>query len=281
MGGLCLSFGGAIVRLVSDTTNSWQFLTWRSLAFFALMMAIAAYRNGSIANAVRATTGNRRLIVPIALAVSLGQICYVLALIHTSVASALFILGSAPLVMAVAAWLLLGERVSAKGAAVLALAMGGIALMFAGGDSGALAGKIYALGALCAYVAYVMLMRYARGVDTFAASAVGGLLGAAITGMLAGGMLVIAWPDFGLAVLSGTVQVGGGFAFITLAAKRITATETTLLVLLEAILGPIFVWALFGETPATNVLIGGVIVVMCVIAFALLPARASSADTSR
>ena len=55
LGGLSLSLGGPIVRLLSDVPDvadqdirSWQFLAWRRYAFTILMFSIALWRAGSL-----------------------------------------------------------------------------------------------------------------------------------------------------------------------------------------------------------------------------------------
>lgn len=269
LSGCALSLGGPIVRLLSTETDVWQFLTWRSLAFAGLMFTIAYLRAGS-PQILRARLGQLGWLgLPIALAVALGQTCYVLALTHTTVANTTFILGSAPLFTAFAAWILLGERLSLRGFLALAAALLGVAIMVAGGLAGGRwLGNVFAGGALVTYGAYVLLLRHARDIDSFAASGLGGLAGAALALVLAGGDLAIPLPDLLLALACGTLQVGAGFAFATLAARLIPAAEVTLLILLEAIIGPLLVWFLVSEVPAGATLLGGAIVLASVITYA-------------
>lgn len=270
LAGIALSLGGLIVRLMSGETSGWQMLTWRSLAFAALMFAIALFRTRSLRQIVRNIVDAGWLGVGVALAVGLGQIAYLMGLIHTSVANVTFLLGSAPVVVAFAGWLVLGERLSGRGIVTLVAAMSGVAIMFSGGISGSdVLGVAYAAGALVAYASMVLLLRKAGPVDTFAVTGVGGLLSAIISTWIAGGDLAIVPADAALSVVSGVFQVGAGFALIALAARYVKAAEVTLLVLLETILGPLLVWIFIGETPAPVTLVGGAIVILSVAAFAI------------
>jgi drug/metabolite transporter (DMT)-like permease len=269
LSGCALSLGGLIVRLLSAEVTVWQFLTWRSLAFAGLMFTIAFLRAGSPRGLRQGVIELGWRGLPIALAVAVGQTCYVLALTHTTVANTTFILGSAPLFTAFAAWLLLGERLSLRGFLALTAALIGVGIMVTGGLAGGRwLGNLFAGGALATYGAYVLLLRHARNIDSFAASGLGGLLGAVIAFILGGGELVMPWKDLMLALACGTFQVGAGFAFATLAARLIPAAEVTLLILLEAIIGPLLVWFFVAEVPAVATLAGGAIVLASVVAYA-------------
>ena len=234
------------------------------------MFAIAAYRAGSLRQAIANVAGAGWLGLGIAISIGLGQIAYLMGLIHTSVANVTFLLGSAPIFTAFTGWILLGERLSVAGMVALCSAMAGIAVMFSGGISGGhLLGVGYAVAALVAYVSMVIMFRKIGPIDTFAASGFGGLLSAGLSIWMAGGDLAIAPADAALSIISGLFQVGAGFAFITLAARYIKAAEVTLLVLLEAILGPLLVWIFISETPGPASLSGGTIVILSVAAFAI------------
>ncbi|NNE21578.1 MAG: DMT family transporter [Rhizobiales bacterium] len=269
LGGLSLSLGGPIVRMLSEDTNSWQFLAWRSYAFMIFMFAIAIWRAGTL-RAVATETGKiGHMLLPIACLVGFGQICYVLGLIHTTVANVGFIIGAGPVFTAFVAWIVLKERLKTSGTIALAAACIGIAIMFKDGLAGeGMLGNLFALGAMVTYSFYVILLRITRDIDTFVASGFGGLIATVAAAWLAGGHLQIPLPDVALAIASGTIQVGFGFAFLTLASKLIPAAQVTLLVLTETVLGPLWVWLLINEVPSVSALIGGVVILSSVAAFA-------------
>lgn len=269
LGGISLSLGGPIVRLLSEDSGPWQFLAWRSYAFALLMFSIAIWRAGSAAGVVRETRKIGWMILPIAAVVGFGQICYVLGLLNTLVANVTFIVGSAPIFTAFAAWLILDERLTLRGIAALIAAILGVAIMFNEGlAGGALIGNLFAIGAMVTYTAYVLLLRHARDIDTFVASGFGGLIGLAFAAYMATGSAAMPPSDLALALASGTLQVGAGFAFATMASKLIPATEVTLLIMTEAVLGPLLVWLLIAEAPPLATLIGGAVIIASVAAFA-------------
>jgi drug/metabolite transporter (DMT)-like permease len=67
-----------------------------------------------------------------------------------------------------------------------------------------------------------------------------------------------------LLAIFGVVQMAGGLAFFTAAARLIPVTDLTLLVLLEVVLGPLWVWIAFAERPSAATLLGGCGVVAAV-----------------
>jgi len=277
LGGLSLSLGGLMVRLISAETGTWQLLTWRSFSFSLLMLSVALLRAGSIQALVGDIRRMGHWLLPIALAVAVSQISYVLAMLNTTVANTTFVLGAAPLFTAFAAWALLGELLSLTSALILCIALGGVSLMVIQGVSeGRLVGNLYALAALLSYSAYVLLLRKSRHIDTFAASGLGGLLASLLAAVLAGGEYRIPNIDLGLSLAMGVIQLGAGFVFVTLALQRIPAAEVTLLILLEAVAGPLLVWWLVDEVPSALTLVGGLVTLASVLTYALLALQRNS-----
>jgi drug/metabolite transporter (DMT)-like permease len=284
IGGISISLGGPIVRLI-EVADGWQFLTWRCLTFAVLMFAMAAVRLGGPGAVVAEVRRLGWLAPAIAVALGLGMTAYVFALLHTTVANATFVIGSSPLFTVLAARVLLGERMGMRALAALLTAMAGIFIMFGEGLwTGRLTGNLIALIAMVCYSGYVILLRRARGADTFVASGLGGLFAAAAAFVMARGAVAVPAHDLVLACLSGIVQIGLGFIFITLALRHIQAAELTLLILIEAVLGPLLVWLLVDEVPSALTLAGGAVVLASVAAYAVIsmrqPRRAVSTKTA-
>jgi drug/metabolite transporter (DMT)-like permease len=273
LGGVCISLGGPIVRSI-EAADGWQFLTWRCLAFAVMMFAVAAWRLGGVRPVLAEVKRLGWLAPAIALTLGLGMTAYVFALLHTTVANVAFVVGSSPLFTVLAAWALLGERMSGRAMAALVAAMAGIALMFGEGlFTGRLSGNLIAIVAMATYSGYVILLRKAGDADTFVATGLGGVFAAAAAFVMAQGAVAVSGYDLALAVFSGLVQIGLGFLFVTLAARHIQAGELTLLILIEAILGPLIVWMLKDEVPSALTLAGGAVVMASVAAYAVVSMR--------
>ena len=89
------------------------------------------------------------------LLLGLGSVCYIFAMLNTTVANVVFIIGSAPLVTAALAWLILKEKVSKWSLVTMLVALLGIGLMFLDGlVSGGLFGNILAMGMVFMFAFY-------------------------------------------------------------------------------------------------------------------------------
>ena len=75
----------------------------------------------------------------------------------------------------------------------------------------------------------------------------------------------ISTKDIWLAFLLGVPQLAFGFIFITIGSRTTPAVMVGLLMLMESIFAPIWVWLFYNEIPPTSVLIGGIIILSAVI----------------
>ena len=269
-GGACLSLAGIVLRNV-EAADGWQILFYRAVSFFITLLLVVAlrYRRGTL-GAFRAI-GLRG--IAIAVALGLGSVCYVFAILLTTVANAVFIIGASPIFAAAAAWLTLGERVTPAGGVAMLAASVGIGLMFADGlVADRWLGNLLALGVVASFVTMLVLLRHARAVDMLPATCLAGLVTAALAAAMVDGFAVSS-RDLGLAVLLGTVQFGGGFVLITVGARRVPAAEVALYSLSEAVLAPLWVWIGVNETPSSLTLAGSAVVLVAVIAYSVAAIR--------
>jgi drug/metabolite transporter (DMT)-like permease len=268
--GVCLSFGGLILRHV-ESADIWLMVFYRSSAFAGtLLVFLAVVYRGRL---VRPFLAVGREGVAVALALGAGSICYLVAIDLTTVANVVFILGAGPLLTALLGRLVLGERVRPVTWIAMAAALCGIALMVVEGlGSGHLAGNVVAFGAAVAFAVMVVAIRRAKSVDMVPASCLGGLMGAAASATMIGGF-GISGHDLGLAILLGSAQLGAGFLLITLGTRRVPAAEVPLLALTEVVLAPIWVWLWVSEAPGRLTLLGGAVVLAAVLGQAIVRLR--------
>ncbi len=105
VGGIFLSTSGILLRNL-ESADGWQVLFYRGLAFSVTLfvLLLLRYRSGIV-------TAFRAIGIPglcASLVLGLGSICYIFAILLTTVANAVFIIGAAPLATAFVAWLVLG-----------------------------------------------------------------------------------------------------------------------------------------------------------------------------
>lgn len=261
LGGTCLSTAGVLLRHV-ESANGWQILFYRGLFFFLTMVLflIVQYR-GRFFTALY-TTGKPGIFLGTTL--GLASVLYIFGILSTTVANVVFIISAAPLITALAARLILGERPSAGTWAAMAAALFGVGLMVGDGlAGGGLFGVLCALGVAISFAALLITLRLNRGIDMLPALCIGGFVSAAIAvGMTSD--LSIPLRDMAICFILGTVQFGGGFILITLGARYLLAAETALLSLTETVLAPLWVWLAINETPSVLTLAGGAVVITAV-----------------
>jgi drug/metabolite transporter (DMT)-like permease len=68
-----------------------------------------------------------------------------------------------------------------------------------------------------------------------------------------------------LGFLAGFFQLGFGFIFITIGARSTPSALVGIIMLSEAVLGPLWAWIFINENPPSVVIIGGAIVIIAVL----------------
>ncbi|MGI9272262.1 MAG: DMT family transporter [Woeseiaceae bacterium] len=267
VGGVMLSTNGIMLRHI-DQADGWQILFYRGTAFAAtlLLILIFKYRRDT-AHAFRAI-GQRGIWAGTALGFASG--CYIFALLLTTVANAMFIIGTAPLATAFAAWLVLNERMTKTGVVTMLVALGGVCLLVADGvAAGHWMGNVVALGVVLGFVVYLLIVRGSRDIDMLPAICFSGLVMAAI-GFIGADDLALQPRDLLIVLTMGCVQITVGFMCYTIAARYILAAEVAFFGLTESILAPIWVWIGIGESPSNLALIGIVIVLLSVAVYGIV-----------
>ena len=270
-GGFFLSTSGILLRNI-ESASGWQVLFYRGFAFSLTLFLLLLLRyRGGILQAFRAI-GRPGLWA--ALVLGLGSICYIFAILLTTVANAVFIIGAAPLATAFVAWLVLGEKTSSFGIVAMLVSLAGIGLMFADGlIEGRWAGNVAALGVVASFVVFLLIIRDRRGVDMLPATCLSGLVMGGVAALFVESF-AISRHDLAIAIVMGCLQFGIGFWCFTVAARYIMASEVALFALTESILGPIWVWIGVGEEPSLLTLLGSAIVFVCVVAYCISGIRA-------
>ena len=273
LAGVFWSTGGILIRWI-EAADAWQIIFYRSLSLAAALLLIVGMRHRGRLIAAFAAAGRGGLLAGACLAG--GFVGYVLALEHTSVANAVFMLGASPFFVAVLSYWALGERVRAATWLAMVIALSGIALMVAGGlIIGTIAGNLLALAASVSFAGFNVLLRRGRHADMMPCVVIAGVIAAAVAGVAVAveagtsSGFVLGARDLGLCMAMGAGQVGLGLTLLTLGARHVPAVELALLAMTELVLAPLWVWLGVGEVPSVYTLVGGAII-MSAISFQAL-----------
>ena len=262
LGACCLSFGGLIVKSFEGATL-WQILFWRTI-FFILVISIyliITYKRSVFRSFYN--SGIPGLIGGFVL--SFGFCGYVFAMYNTTVANANFIIQTQTIFLAIFGYFFLKEKISVITLTSIILAISGIFLMIGSSlSAGQLSGNIAALLMPISFATLILVVRKYPNVDMVPAQFIAGVF-ALIIGFLMSETIIISINDIFLGFLAGFFQIGLGFIFITIGARRTPAAMVGIIMLTEAVLGPMWAWIFINEQPPFIVLIGGSIVLFAVL----------------
>ncbi len=257
-GVLALSPDGLLIRLIA--ADDWTLLFWRGLlSGLAIFAALAIIHRGALPGKIRAIGATGLWLVFFFTVVS---VLFILSITLTTVANTLFITNTAPLFAALISHFVLREHVSRVTWAAIGFALVGIGLIASesvarGGDS--VLGDVVALGAALAMAVTVVLARKGRARSMVAAVGLAGLMTAAVALPFAA-PLSIGSENALYVALMGLVVLPLGFGLVTLGPRYLPAPQVSLLLLGEAIIGPLLVWLALGESPGALGLAGGAVV---------------------
>ena len=88
---------------------------------------------------------------------------------------------------------------------------------------------------------------------------------AAIIGYFVAGKISISSHDLFLALMAGFFQIGFGFILITIGSQTTPSAVIGVLMLTEAVFGPLWAWLFINEIPPMSVLIGGAIIIFSIL----------------
>ena len=262
LGACTLSFGGLIVKSF-EGANLWQILFWRSVFFsiVVLFFLILNYKKNFFNSIYK--IGLPGFFGGMVL--SCGYAGYVFAMYNTTVANANFIIQTQTIFLAIFGYIFLKEKISKLTIASIFLAFGGIFLMLGSSlTTGQMAGNIAAFVMPISFAVLILTVRKYPSVDMIPLQLIAGI-GAVIIGYLFSSKIIVSSHDILLGFVAGFFQVGLGFIFITIGAKTTPSALVGIIMLTEAVLGPLWAWLFINETPPLVVLVGGTIVLSAVL----------------
>ena len=262
LGACSLSFGGLIVKSFEGATL-WQILFWRSL-FFILIVTIfllLTYKT-KVLHAFK-KSGLPGLIGGIVL--SSGFCGYVFAMYNTTVANTNFIIQTQILFLAIFGYIFLKEKISKITLISIFLAIAGVILMVGSSLSpGQMTGNLAAFIMPISFAILILIIRKYPHVDMIPLQLIAGIV-AMVVGYLIAGKINISYHDIFLGFLAGFFQLGFGFIFITIGARNTPSAIVGIIMITEAVLGPLWAWMFANENPPMTVLIGGSVIIFAVL----------------
>jgi drug/metabolite transporter (DMT)-like permease len=200
-----------------------------------------------------------------ALAYSGVLTCFVVATTMTSAANAILLEYTAPIFVAMLAWVILRERLRYYDyIAIVGVGVGMWLMMSANLGSGHTAGNLIGVGTGICYAVFVTCLRLQKNSSPYETV----LLGNVFTFLIGLPFIFITPPDpvsMLPVVFLGVFQIAVPYLLLTYASKHATAIDLSLLTVLEPLLNPVWVYLVTGENPGGRAIIGGVILLGVVV----------------
>lgn len=199
----------------------------------------------------------------------------------TTAANAIFLQFTAPVYVALLGGWLLGERPRKLDWIAMGLIFIGMGFFF--GDDLSLGGTYgNILGVMAGISMAIMAIALRKERNASPASLL--LLGNILAGILGFPWLIqepFTQPTVSIILYLGIVQIGMTFIFYSAAVKYVEALESMLIVSVEPILNPIWVFLVIDEAPGRWASLGGVIVMVAVLGRAILGVKITHMQTEQ
>lgn len=276
LGVLIISPDGLLTRLIY--TDHWTLIFWRAilLAFGMWILTSLVHPNKTW----QSYKGMGRHGLLMVVLYTFGTISFITAITHTSVANTLIILSTTPLFAALIGYVVLREPIELRTWCAIGLVAVGIYVISSDGDNQAatLYGDIAAMLGAFFLAAGFTVVRSKPTISVFPVISASGLVTALVVLPLAQ-PFSITQQDMGYLIIMGVYMLPLGTALMYIGPKYIPASEVGLMLLLESVLGPTWVWLALDEKPGLRTFVGGAIILSTLAINTLWVMK--SASTSR
>lgn len=268
-GVLVLTPDALLFRLVN--TDIWTIAFWRGILMpVGLLFMLALFYRGRTLKVIM-NVGRAGIVV--ALMTSCSNLAFSTALTYTTAAKTLIMLACAPLFTTLFSWLFLKEKLNPASMMTIAASFIGVCIVVGdhnggGAASGSLMGDMAGLLSAISMAAIFTYLRRHKEVNMLPACGLGWLIMALITLPFAQ-PLSLDVTQMSAALVMGLFVLPVSFGLIMVGPRYIPAAEVSLLMLLEAVLGPLWVWLVIQEQPSVNTLIGGAIVIIAIASYSV------------
>jgi len=208
-----------------------------------------------------------------ALGYAVAQLLFITATKLTTAANVIFLQYTAPSYIVLFGYWVLRERPQRSDWLAMPVIFAGLLLFF--GDElslDGLTGNVLAIISGMALATMMLCMRAQKDGVPAQTMLLGSLLGT-IIGLPFSFQETWTPTDVGIILYLGTFQIGIASLFYSTAIKYVPALEATLILTLEPVLNPIWVFLVLGETPGPLALLGGTLVLAAIAARAISGAQ--------
>ena len=272
-----LSPDSLLLRLIG--ADLWTLAFWRGgLSAVGLAVAVLLMEGRQLGQQQLLRLTRQGVVVAVSFAIA--NLAFIFSIQNTAVANTLVIMSLSPLFAALLSYFFFREPISTgTWLAAVAIFLGLTMVLYGSLATGGVVGDLAALvTSLCVAISLV-LMREHRDISMVPALAWSSGLAClaalpfALPASLSGTALM-------LMLVLGLIVLPASLTMIGLAPRYLPAPEVSLILRLEALLAPLWVWLVLGEVPSRQTLIGGGIIMATLICLSLYTIRMQRGRTA-
>ncbi len=269
-GGLIISIDIPVIRLAG--ADPWIFLVARGFGMAIVLSSVLIFAKKWTDTPPKPFSDPD--FVKVGILYGLSSIFFTLSVFYTSTANLVFILAFNPLIAALLAWYIIGEKPRLSTWIAIAFTAIGVAIIVGEGiEAGTGWGDLMAF-ATAFVLGWSVVMARKSGKDMSLAGSLGGMV--AGTFALPMAILTFKVPEIPAWLLfNGFVMAPLAAFALSLAPRYIPAPQVAMFFLLETVLAPVWVWIIFSEIPTNRTLLGGLIVLAAITFHSALQLRRS------
>ncbi len=259
-------------------------LLWSSGGLFIKLLTLDAFQISFFRSAIAALTiiiisktNNKKLnfefdIISVlcSLSYSFVLIMFVVAAKLTKVANAIFLQFTAPIYLLILEPVFLKTKFEKKNLVALIFCFAGMLLFFFGKlELSGIQGNLIAIGSGISFALFTLFLKWKKQIhkteDTMIYIVVGNILVCLFCFPLIMNDLHLDMTQSLILLYMGIFQIGISYIIFNEGVKYISATESMIIAMLEAILSPIWVFLGVGEVPSGYAIAGSVIILITII----------------
>ena len=176
----------------------------------------------------------------------------------TTAANAIVLQYTAPILVFLFSWLVLGERISRLNGLALSAGMLGVGVIsFDSAGQPEMAGVLLALLSGILFAVYMVNLPRTKEINPVYLTWINNLVCALVLLWVVKSRLALSGIDLLLLVVMGAVQLGMPYFLFSKGLRTVSLQEAALIALIEPVLNPLWVALAVGEIPSVATLIGG------------------------
>ncbi|MEN9434762.1 MAG: hypothetical protein RLZZ422_2351 [Pseudomonadota bacterium] len=267
-GVLILSPDALLIRLAGD--DPWQITAWRGTLSGLVIVAYCAFIGQSTLTQQLKPAGWLGLL-GVTVSVACSGLGFIYGITHSNVTDVLVIIAFTPLMSALLSAIFLKEPVRLRTWIATLVCGVGLAILLGQADSQShWTGLVGAFVAALGLAAQFVFMRSRPQADLTAAIGLGNILSGMVAMLFASTLTLTSTSSFLAILATALIIIPVPFILFAMSLRYITAAETSLIMLIESVLGSFWVWLFLGELPSQSTVLGGILVLSTLTIYSFL-----------